>query len=133
MSKERFDSLASQAKDADIKVRLVGDNVLKDYAAMNWMVARSIGFKIPDREIWVSKSLDWDRRLKDLRHELYEADLMLDGYSYWDAHLRALEMEKRRIEVDGDRNKKGKHSLTVKFKRRKSKRITTSLGTSRGR
>lgn len=70
---------------------------LKDYAGMNYWAAKDIGFRpLPKKdEIWLDDSLPKKTVFKNLIHEELEAKEMKKGNSYWTAHLKALDEEKK--------------------------------------
>ena len=72
----------------------VGDDILKDFAGMNWLAARQIGFiQIRSHQILIDKLKSAVEQLRILRHELYEVYLMLHGWNYWKAHEAALKFQ----------------------------------------
>jgi hypothetical protein len=90
-------ALLDYCKKHGLIVKLVGNDKLHDYAAMNPCAARSIGFPIPKNEIWLDKTPGLERRVHNLKHELIERNLMLEGESYWKAHCHALEREHQKV------------------------------------
>ena len=90
-----YDALLAYCKNHGITVRLVGENELHDYAAMNEMAAKRIGFPCKKNEILLDKNPDMARRVRNLRHELVERNLMMEGKTYWDAHVISLKREKQ--------------------------------------
>lgn len=95
-----LDELIREAKNNNIKVELVESKQLRDYAGMNWLAAKSLGYPIPENTIWIDKSLNRIVARNTLRHELEESKLMEGGKTYWEAHQTALAREKGQKPVD---------------------------------
>jgi hypothetical protein len=95
--KQLLDNLVEDLKSQGITVKFVSDKQLKDYAAMNYKAAESMGYdehhEISPREYHVSKSMSYERQYKDLKHEIYEQGYMEKGDSYWTAHCKSLAEE----------------------------------------
>jgi len=95
----RYKALLANCKVKGYKVRHVSSRVLKDYAGMNDEAARKLGFKrLKDKTILIDKRLPYKDRLRTLRHEIVEMNLMeKKRYSYWKAHKAALKAEHKRV------------------------------------
>jgi hypothetical protein len=80
-----------------IKVQEVPSKRLSDYSAMNYSVAKIIGFpRIKPNEIIIEESNKSERKYRDLKHELVERNLMKKKHlHYWQAHLKATKAEKK--------------------------------------
>jgi hypothetical protein len=95
--KKLLENLIDDLKSKGITVKFVSDKQLKDYAAMNYMAAEAMGYdehhKINAKEYHVSKSMSYERKYKDLQHEIYEQGHMENGDSYWTAHCKSLKEE----------------------------------------
>lgn len=76
------------------KIRLVGSDKLADYAGMNPMAAKDLGFTMPDDEIWIDKNLSNEVKCETIRHELNDTARMQQGKDYWPAHCDSLKAEK---------------------------------------
>jgi len=100
--RSKYLSLLRSCKDKGYTVKLVKTGVLKDYAGMNDEVAKRIGFKhngkkLKDKTILLDINLPVQRKIKDLKHEVVEMNLMeKTKIPYWNAHLKALKAEKGR-------------------------------------
>jgi hypothetical protein len=79
-------------------IKNVGDNVLRDYAGMNYYAAKALGFKPRPKknEILVDKHYKGAKRTQLIKHEEEEAHLMSHGYSYFTAHKLALDIEHKK-------------------------------------
>ena len=91
-----YQALLTYCKNHGLTVRIASDKELHDYAAMNECAAKRINFPIKKNEILLDNNPDLSRRLRNLKHELVERNLMLEGDSYWKAHCIALKREKQR-------------------------------------
>ena len=98
VAKQKYQSLIDDLAKRGYKVKLV-DAELKDYAGMNPLAAKDIGFPIPANEIWIDKKLPLLRQYFTLRHESEEMNLMQGGMSYWEAHKKALKIEEQLADV----------------------------------
>lgn len=80
-----------------IKIKYVGEKVLKDYAGMNYYAAKAMGFthKINKNTILIDKNLPKKIKKETIKHEKCEAKLMKHGMKYWNAHIKALKEEKK--------------------------------------
>jgi hypothetical protein len=97
-ARTEYEALLAYCKKQGITVRIVGDNELHDYAAMNEMAAKRIGFPCKKNEILLDRNPDMARRVRNLRHELIERNLMREGRTYWEAHCISLKREKQRCQ-----------------------------------
>ena len=88
-------ALIAYAERHGLKVVLVPPAKLLDYAAMNDRAAKSIGYPMPKNEIWIDRSLPLVTRVRTLRHELIEHNLMGEGDTYWQAHKIATKRERK--------------------------------------
>ena len=60
---------------------------------------------VPHNEVWIEKSVDKEDRVFILYHELFESNLMKQGYSYAAAHKAANKFEnQKRQEAKGEQN-----------------------------
>jgi len=77
------------------KIKAVGDNVLRDYAGMNYYAAKAMGFRpLPKKnEILIDKHYKGAKRARLIKHEEEEVHLMQAGYPYFTAHKLALDIE----------------------------------------
>lgn len=78
-----------------MKIKYVSSKVLKDYAGMNYLAARVMGFPMKDGDIFIDKNLSKKLKLRTIKHEVAEIKYMKKGYPYWKAHKLALIDEKR--------------------------------------
>ncbi len=92
-------ALIAYAEKHGLKVVLVPPAKLLDYAAMNDKAAQRIGYPMPKNEIWIDKSLPLATRVRTLKHELIERNLMGEGQSYWEAHVIATRRERKRLNL----------------------------------
>jgi hypothetical protein len=79
-----------------VKVVFRGDSGrkgLRDYAGMNFNIGKKMGYPIKKDEIVISKYSPLDKQITDLKHELTERKLMIEGEPYWKAHCVALRIE----------------------------------------
>ena len=89
------------ARTLGYKVILVPTSALKDYAAMNDEAGRKIGFrykgkKLPDKTILIDRNMSVKTKLRDLKHEIIEMNLMEKRHmKYWPAHLIATRRENK--------------------------------------
>jgi hypothetical protein len=93
-----WDALISYCDSINIKVVFRDDNGklgLRDYEAMNFKIGKKLGFPIKKNEIVISKLSSLEKKIADLKHELTERKLMIEGDSYWKAHCIALTEEKK--------------------------------------
>jgi len=90
--KDRFRNLANEARKKGLHVHFVRN--LKDYAGMNWKIARSMGYSCAPKTILIASNMTWETKYRTLRHELVEVGLMKSGMKYWPAHCRALKSER---------------------------------------
>lgn len=92
--KQLLESLLEDLKAQGITVKFVSPKQLKDYAAMNYEAAKDFGYDkhhdINRKEFHVCNSLSYERKYKDLKHEIAEQEHMENGDSYWDAHVKSL-------------------------------------------
>jgi hypothetical protein len=90
-----FMQLVVKANDNGYKIKYVSHEQLSDYAAMHPLMAKTIGYDMPENEIHLNT--EWNDTYKDryenLRHELEEMGEMQGGDNYWEAHNEALESE----------------------------------------
>ena len=95
--KQLLDNVIEELKSQGITVKFVGDNQLKDYAAMNYEAAKTTGYdkhhKIGQKEYHICNNMSYEKKYKDLRHEIYELALMKEGEDYWGAHVKSLAEE----------------------------------------
>lgn len=92
--KKHFEDLLAWCKSKGIKVTFTDSRTLKDYAGMNPVIDKKMGFKKIDKnEILIDVELPEDVQFKNLIHELVEQELMRDGDTYWQAHTKALKAE----------------------------------------
>jgi hypothetical protein len=92
---KHFEDLLAWCKSKGIKVTFTDSRTLKDYAGMNPVIAKKMGFKNIDKnEILIDVQLPEDVQFRNLVHELIEQELMRDGDSYWEAHKKSLAAEK---------------------------------------
>ena len=74
----------------DLKVRVVGEDILLDYKGMNPAAARILGFTpINDDEILLLDENDKETE----QHERDEFDMIQAGATYWEAHRKLQERE----------------------------------------
>jgi hypothetical protein len=74
----------------NIKVELVGNKKLKDYAGMNPEAGKVLGFPIKKNTILIDKNLTKTQKRRTILHELEEMKDMKKGEKYWTAHKKAL-------------------------------------------
>jgi hypothetical protein len=86
-----LNELIDFAKHLGYTVKFVHRNELRDYAGMNPMAAKEIGFKMPNDEIWIDRGLNDQGERETIIHELIETFKMKGGLKYWPAHKIALE------------------------------------------
>lgn len=91
-----WQALLAYCKDHGLTVKFVDNHRLHDFAAMNPQAGKAMGFPIKKNEILMDKNPDLARRVHNLKHELIERNLMLEGDSYWKAHCIALQRERQR-------------------------------------
>ena len=92
--REKFYELVRLAHRRGLHVRLVEDKVTKDFVGMNFEAAQAFGYSMPDRTIYIDKNLPWSTKYHTLKHELIEISFMESGEPYWEAHVKALRMER---------------------------------------
>ena len=94
-----FEQLRSRLRARKVKVRLVPSRQLRDFAGMNDEAARKFGFrKLKDKTILIDKNLSAKTKVRTLRHEVIEMDLMeKKKYPYWKAHKIALREERHKL------------------------------------
>jgi hypothetical protein len=80
------------AEAHDINVETMMSNRLHDYAGMNDEAAETFGMPFPKRTVATCPE-SWERKYKDLKHELIERRLMAKGMKYFPAHKIALKVE----------------------------------------
>jgi len=95
MNKESYNRLVRKAHDQGLCVRQVKNKVTRDYVGMNSRAAKSLGFKMPPRMIYIDRDLPLSTKVTTLNHELIEVNLMKQGDSYWTAHKKALRRERK--------------------------------------
>lgn len=78
-----------------MKIKYVSSKILKDYAGMNYLAGKVLGFPIKHNEIYIDKNLSKRNKIRTLKHELAEIKYMKKGMNYWKAHKLALIDEKR--------------------------------------
>lgn len=81
-----YTKLKSWAESQGWTVKEVTKTILHDYAAMNPAAAKSMGFSMPNNEMWLQSGMLDKDRYTDLSHELIEYRLMKSGMRYWPAH-----------------------------------------------
>ncbi len=88
---ESYDESLTKAKQKGYKVVYVPYEQLRDYAAMHPLIARKIGYPMPNDEIHMNAKWNTsvEDRAKNLKHELDEIDDMEPGEDYWPAHIEA--------------------------------------------
>ncbi len=77
------------------KIKSVGNNVLRDFAGMNYYAGKAMHFHpLPHKnEILVDKTYKGAKRRQLIKHEEEEAHLMKNGMGYFQAHKLALDIE----------------------------------------
>ncbi len=97
-----YDYLIKQLKDSGIRVREVSRRRIHDYAGMNWLAAKVLGYRMPKDTIDIDIQLpvlcpvsDGADKTRTLSHEVFEVDRMKAGMNYWDAHTEALINERK--------------------------------------
>ena len=72
-------------------------NKLHDFAAMNPVVAKKMGYKgIKDNELHIDESQPPDKIFTTIVHEFDETnDMKANKKPYWPAHVKALKREKK--------------------------------------
>ena len=95
-TKLEWQALLTYCKNHGLTVDLVTNKTLHDYAAMNEEAAKRIGYPIQKNHIQIYKEYSLARKIRDLKHELVERNLMREGDSYWHAHCIALKRESQR-------------------------------------
>ena len=93
--KAAYNRLVQVAHDQGFCVRQVRNRVTRDYTGMNSKAAKSLGFKMPPKMIYIDKDLPLSTKVTTLNHEIIEVNLMRKGDSYWTAHKKALRRERR--------------------------------------
>jgi hypothetical protein len=110
--KRLLDSLLDYCKQRKVKVDFVPESRLRDYAGMNPEIGHVLGFTIPRNTIMIDESISDKDKYETLLHEMYEWGLMKKGMDYWDAHCRALAIEKRtRVSVPYKPSRKMQQAL----------------------
>jgi hypothetical protein len=89
--------VTNAAKKRGLKVKLVDSRRLKDYAGMNDLIAKKLGFKCPPKTIMADKHMSMPKQRQTLRHEIIERGHMANGMPYWKAHKIALKQENKRL------------------------------------
>jgi hypothetical protein len=89
--------VVNAAKKRGLKVKLVDSRRLKDYAGMNDLIAKKMGFKCPPRTIMADRDMSIPKQRQTLRHEIIERGHMAKGMPYWKAHKIALKNENKRL------------------------------------
>jgi hypothetical protein len=108
---ETFETLKQEAQTRGIDVKLVSEDVLKDYAGMNSAAARELGFEMPESTIYVLDSSEPEVRAVTLRHELIEMPLVEEGSKYFEAHKVALERESQPLREERVSTPRGETSM----------------------
>jgi hypothetical protein len=92
---EKYAELVGLAGKRGYKIRDVAYDDLKDYAAMNPIFAKQIGYEMPSDEIYMNSKWNGNIQTKyeNLRHELEEMAELEKKNPYWKAHLVAYEGE----------------------------------------
>jgi len=93
------------------RIKFVPKNKLKDYAGMNYYAGKAMGYNdypINKNTIIIDASLPKKVRHETIKHEIVEAKLMRKGMSYFEAHKRALQAEKRKAPRRGFAIKRSK-------------------------
>ena len=96
---QEMTGLTAEAKSRGYKVENKGKDVLHDYAGMNPLAAKAMGFTLPDGKpmpddvIYLDSGADKSTNVKTLRHELHEMALMAKGQPYFQAHTESLKHE----------------------------------------
>ena len=93
--KAAYNRLVKVAHKQGLCVRQVRNRVTRDYVGMNSKAAKSLGFKMPPKTIYIDKDLPLSTKVTTLNHEIIEVGLMRKGDSYWAAHKKALKRERR--------------------------------------
>ncbi len=90
-----YEDIVARAKEMGFKVIDVPYEQLHDYAAMHPIMAKKIGYDMPDNEIHMNArwNNNIEERTKNLRHELDEYSDMEKGDEYWAAHVEATKRE----------------------------------------
>ncbi len=90
-----YENLVALAGKSGIKVKTVSYDTLKDYAAMNPDAAKTMGYDVPEDEIWLNERWNTDAqdKFENLQHELNEMGVMEAGASYKQAHEESLAEE----------------------------------------
>ncbi len=91
--RQLYNSCIVQAKKMGFSVREVGSYSLRDYAGMQPLAAKKLGYDMPPKVIHIDKDMSYKDKFKTLNHELIEIRKMQQGDSYWNAHKVALEKE----------------------------------------
>lgn len=91
--KNELKRLIAYAKRKGLKISFVGQMTLHDYAAMNPVEGKAMGWDIGKNEIEIDKHRPLNKQVKDLRHEFVEMGLMKSGQPYAEAHVTALKLE----------------------------------------
>lgn len=94
MYPELYDALVKEAESQGFHVKEVSEKKLRDYEAMNPEAAKALGYKMPAHEIEIQRDLTFQKKYRDLNHELLERTLMAKGWTYWEAHIYALDHER---------------------------------------
>ena len=92
--KEEYAGLIRKCVSCGLRVKEVGDRTTRDYVGMNDMAGKAMGFKIPDKTIYIDNNMSMAGKVHTLRHEMIERKLMKDGKNYWEAHKEALRGER---------------------------------------
>lgn len=101
MSRNQLMALVNECNGKGVTVKFVASSVLRDYAGMNDEIGRKMGFKmygktLPNKTIIIDRNLSPETKLRTLKHELVEMNLMEKRHMpYWNAHNRALKAEHR--------------------------------------
>jgi hypothetical protein len=85
------------AKKRGLTVKQVDTRRLKDYAGMNDLIAKKMGFKCPKNTVMVDRHMSIPKQRQTVRHEIIERGEMAKGMPYWKAHKIALKRENKRI------------------------------------
>ena len=95
--RSNYNRLVKHAKDTGLKVKSVTSKKLYDYAGMNPDASKVMHFSNrKKKEILIDRTLPLHKRLRNLRHELIEYNLMEKGKNYFPAHKIALKNETKK-------------------------------------
>ena len=92
--KEMLKRLEEKCKELGFDVKYVSERRLADYAGMNYLAAKDMGYpNCGKKEFHIAKNMSAQEKYETLKHEIIERKLMADGDSYWEAHRQALRQE----------------------------------------